>query len=215
MFNNNKKSATEVFPSLYNDIFTSTKSQFLIYEFDNPLSDDELNFNLCALTNFIIDYSITKLNQDKKNKDGTKSLLDISSYYFTQFLSKIHTSNSSLENNSSIKDNIDKLKKYRADYNPPECWYFIFSEVFAFKTPDYFTAEIKKFEEGLNVVNKYTNMEHMKSDCEKKLIVLKDEYALFDKSEMKFRQLIRLARKSLLLVNLKKVNKDLKAIKAT
>ena len=49
-----------------------------------------------------------------------------------QFLSKIHTSNSSLENNGSIKDNIDKLKKYRADYNPPECWYFIFSEVFEF-----------------------------------------------------------------------------------
>ena len=215
MFNNNKKSATEVFPSLYNDIFTSTKSQFLIYEFDNTLSDNELNFNLCALTSFIIDYTITKINQDDKSKDNTKSLLNISSYYFSQFLSEAHTSDSSSNGNGSIKENIDKLKKFRADHNPPECWYFIFSEVFSFKSPDYFSSEIKKFEEGLKVVNKYNNMDSVQIDCEKKLRILKNEYALFDKSEMKFRQLIRLARKSLLSINLKKVEKDLKAIKTT
>ena len=212
MFNKNKENNIDIFHSLYKEVFESLDQYFKANEFNIDLEDKDRTFNLCVLTHFIASYSLSKIEFKPKQDKYIDDLTKLNYKFFISFFNSTYKIDTFSNLSAIINDKFSNLKDIRSNYKPPDCWYLIFSEIFGLKDPNYFKSEIKKFEKGISIIEGSQKVKSIKDDCELKLQSLKNTYSLFDKSEMKFREVIRKARTRLKSINIKSAHKDLKSI---
>ena len=212
MFRSKKENNINIINSLYKEVFDSLQLYFKKENLNHKLGNEKLLLNVTILTRFIIFHSISKLSLKKKEDKYRNDLLNLNHKLFINFFNYNYTIDSFSDMSTIIDDKFSNLQDIRANTKPPECWYSILSDVVGIGSPEFFKLEILKFEKGLSIIKDSKGINLIKEDCELKLKTLKNAYTLFDKSEMKFRQIIRNVRTKLESINFKSIVKDLKSL---